>query len=75
MSPEPLRVLETPQTERIRDLVTRVRNLDEGQLRIVMWLLAGRDPDMVESTLRVLPRDCPWCGQIIPWPADTRRPL
>jgi hypothetical protein len=75
MSPAPLRPLETPQTERIRDLVTRIGHLTPWQLRELVMIMAGRDPDLIESTLRVIPRADRETGQIIPWPADSGRPL
>jgi hypothetical protein len=71
--PRPL--LETEETERIRDLVTRIGHLTPWQLAEFARIMAGRDPDLVESSLRVIPRACRRCGQIIPWPADSGRPL
>ena len=75
MSAEPLRPLETQETERIRDLVTRIDHLTPWQLRTFAELMAGRDPDLVESTLRVIPRACRRCGQMVPGPPDSGRPL
>jgi hypothetical protein len=75
VSPEPLPLLETPETGRIRDLVTWIGHLDRRQLMIFAQVMAGRDPDLTESTLRCLPRRCGSCGQIIAWPADSGRPL
>ena len=75
MSP-PLQPLRTPVTERIRDLHTRVEHLTVWQLRELALIMAGRDPDLVESTLRVIPRACHRCGQMIPVPSDSNgRPL
>lgn len=70
MSP-PLRPLETPETERIRDLVTWIGHLSPQQLSEFARIMAGRDPGLVESTLRVIPRACRWCGQILPLGSDS----
>jgi hypothetical protein len=76
MNPAPLRVLETPETERIHDLHTRVEHLTVWQLRELAHIMTGRDPDLVESTLRVLPRACRSCGQMVPLGSDSNgRPL
>lgn len=75
MSPAPLRPLETPDTERIRDLVTRIGHLTDWQVRELIRIIAARDPELTESTLRVIPRACHRCGQMIPGPADSGRPL
>ena len=72
----PLRPLETPDTERIRDLVTRIGHLTDWQLAEFARIMVGRDPDLAESSLRVIPRACGRCGQTIPGPPDsTGRPL
>ena len=71
----PLRPLETPETERIRDLVTQIGHLELWQLAEFARIMAGRDPDLAESSLRVIPRACRRCGQMIPGPADSGRPL
>lgn len=71
----PLPVLETPETERIRDLVTRIGHLTDWQLAEFCRIMAARDPDLAESSLRVIPRACGRCGQMIPGPSDSGRPL
>jgi hypothetical protein len=71
----PLLLLETPATERIRDLVTRIDHLTPWQLAEFARIMAGRDPDLVESSLRVIPRACHRCGQMISGPSDSGRPL
>ena len=71
----PRRLLETEETERIRDLATRIGHLTDWQLAEFARIMAGRDPDLAESSLRVIPRACGRCGQMIPGPADSGRPL
>jgi len=72
----PLPPLETPETERIHDLHTRIEHLTGWQLRELAKIMAGRDPDLTESTLRVLPRACRRCGQMVPLGSDSNgRPL
>ena len=71
----PRRLLETEETERIRDLMIRVGHLTPWQLAEFARIMVGRDPDLAESSLRVIPRACGRCGQTIPGPSDSGRPL
>lgn len=72
----PRRPLETEETERIRDLKIRIAHLTAWQLAEFARIMTGRNPDLAESTLRVIPRACGRCGQIIPSaPDSTWRPL
>lgn len=72
MSP-PLRPLQTEQDEARHDRLTRIDLLTPWQATEALRILAGRVPDEVDSTLRVLPRACRSCKQIIP--AGNGRPL
>ena len=75
MSAAPRRLLETAETERIRDLVTQIGHLELWQLTEFARIMTARDPELAESSLRVIPRACSRCGQIIPGPSDSGRPL
>lgn len=72
MSP-PLRPLQTEHDEARHDRLTRIGGLTEWQMLEALRILAGRVPDEVDSTLRVLPRACHRCGQVIP--QNGKRPL
>jgi hypothetical protein len=69
----PLRPLQTEHDEARRDRLTRIDALTPWQAIEALRILAGRMPDEVDSTLRVLPRACRGCGQVVP--VNGGRPL